>query len=177
MRKFFNGLVLGIIVGVGGVLFYESTNPMANVEAVKPRADLQSGSAAKTLPQAAERAAQLLAARLDALELDAEGIRKELAATGQVARRRARDLGDAVADVAADTPITVAVKAKLAADPELSAWDISVHTTAGRVMLSGSVASVRLIGKAMELALQTPGVHAVVSTLTVKQAATGAPPS
>jgi osmotically-inducible protein OsmY len=58
--------------------------------------------------------------------------------------------------------------AKLAADPDLSVFSISVATTAGRVTLSGTVASPELIGKATALALETDGVREVVSTLQVK---------
>lgn len=173
MRTFFNGLVLGIIVGAGGVWFYFYTHPVANVQAIEQRAGAQADKALQSTRDAAEQAKQVLAARLDALDLSAGEIRKELSATGKVVRRRARDLGAAIADATADAQITTAVKTKLAADPKLSALDISVNTTAGRVTLSGAVATPSLIGKAIELALQTDGVHAVVSTLQVKPAAAG----
>ena len=177
MRTFFNGLVLGIIVGAGGVWFYFHAHDVPDVREIEQHAGVQADRALQSTRDAAEQAKQVLAARLDALELNAGEIRKELSATGKVVRRRARDLGAAIADVTADAQITTAVKTKLAADPELSALDISVDTTAGRVTLSGAVAAPRLIGKAIELALQTSGVHAVVSTLQVKQAAVGAAPA
>lgn len=173
MRTFINGLLLGIIIGAGGLWFYFYAYPLPSVQAIQQRASAQADKALESSRDAAERAKQVLVARLDALELDAEDIRKELDATGKVVRRRARDLGDAIVDATADAQITTAVKTRLAAAPELSALNISVDTTAGRVTLSGAVAAPRLIGQAIEVALQTPGVHAVVSTLQVKQVAAG----
>ncbi len=173
MRTFFNGLLLGIIIGVGGLWFYFYAYPVPSVQAIKQRASAQVDNALESSRDAAEQAKQVLAARLDALELDSEDIRRELDATGKVVRRRARDLGDAIVDATADAKTTAAVKTRLAADPELSALNISVDTTAGRVTLSGAVAAPRLIGKAIELTLQTPGVHAVVSTVQVNQGAAG----
>ena len=60
------------------------------------------------------------------------------------------------------------VKRKLLADPDLSALDVSVNTTNGRVTLSGTVSAADQIGKSMLLALETDGVREVVSTLQVK---------
>ncbi len=170
-REYANGLLLGIIIGAGGLWFYFYAYPVPSVQAIKQRARAQADNALESSRDAAEQAKQVLAARLDALELDSEGIRKELDATGKVARRRARDLGDAIADATADAETTAAVKTRLAADPELSSLNIAVDTTAGRVALSGDAAAPDLIGRAIKLTLQTPGVHTVVSTLQVTQAA------
>lgn len=90
-----------------------------------------------------------------------------MADIGKVVRRSARHLGNVVADATADARITTAIKAKLAANPDLSALDISVDTPAGRVTLAGKVASPELIGRAMALALETTGVDGAVSTLQV----------
>jgi osmotically-inducible protein OsmY len=173
MRTFFNGLLLGIIVGAGALWLYTMNYTTLNMQEAQRRAEAQTSKALTTAQSAAERAKQVLAARLDALELRADEIRKEAAETGKVVRQRARDLGDAVADAAVDARITAAVKTKLAADPDLSALGISVNTTAGRVTLAGAVAAPDLIGRAMALALETDGVRAVVSTLQVRQAETG----
>jgi len=171
MRAFLNGLLLGLIVGVGALWFYTSGYTIPPVQEAERRAAVQAGKALESAQNAAERAKQALAARLDALELRADDIRKEVAETGKVVRRRARDLGDAIADATADARITAAVKAKLAADPELPALGISVDTTAGRVTLAGTVASPELVGRAMALALETEGVREVVATMQVKRAA------
>jgi hyperosmotically inducible periplasmic protein len=84
------------------------------------------------------------------------------------ATRSAREAGQAMADAAADIRITAAIKSKLVASSELSAFNISVSTTGGVVTLSGTVPSSDAIGKAVRLAMETDGVREVVSSLRVK---------
>jgi len=67
-----------------------------------------------------------------------------------------------------DAKITTTIKAKLAADPEISAFDVSVSTTEGKVTLSGKVKSPEMIGKAVALALETGDVREVVSVLKIE---------
>jgi len=141
---------------------------MPAVQEAQRAAREQASRALESAQVAAERARHALAARLDAFELSAEDIRKDVAENGKVVRQRVRELGDAVVDATADARITAKVKARLAADPELSVLGISVDSTAGRVTLAGTVATPDLIGRAMVLALDTEGVRAVVSTLQVK---------
>jgi osmotically-inducible protein OsmY len=62
----------------------------------------------------------------------------------------------------------VAIKAKYAADPDLSVWSISVSCHEGHVTLSGTVPNPEGVGKAVALALQTDGVQDVTSTLEIK---------
>lgn len=124
--------------------------------------------ARESVQRAAERTKEALMAKLEVLELKSEQIQKEIAEKGKIVRRKARDLGETVADAAIDVSLTTTIKAKLAADPDLSALNISVSTTAGRVTLSGTVASFEEMGKAIALALETEGVREVVSTLQVK---------
>lgn len=174
MRNFFNGLLLGIILGVAGAWFYASNYAIPGVREAERRAAAHAAKALESVQGAAEQAKLALLARLEALELRADDIRTELAQTGKVVRRRARDLGDAVVDAAVDARITAAIKAKLAADPDLSALSIAVATTAGRVTLAGTVASPELVGRATALALGTEGVREVVATLQVKRDDAGA---
>jgi osmotically-inducible protein OsmY len=108
---------------------------------------------------------------LRVLDLRPEDIREDLARTGQVVRRKAREAGQAIADATADARTTAAIKGKFLADPALSALSISVNTTAGVVTLSGTVSSTEDIGKAMLLAMDCAGVREVVSTLQVRNAA------
>jgi osmotically-inducible protein OsmY len=61
--------------------------------------------------------------------LDPQSVKDELARSGQVIRRKAAEAGQAIADATADARITAAIKAKLVADPDLSALSISVNTT------------------------------------------------
>jgi hyperosmotically inducible protein len=168
MRRFLNGLVLGIVIGAGALWFYGNSHLIPGIKDAGQRGSAQAGKALDLAQGAAEQAKRALPGALEALDLRANDIRKEVAETGKVVRRRARELGSAVADAAADARITTAIKAKLAADPELSALGISVDTTGGRVTLAGTVASPELVGKAMVLALGTDGVDGVISTLQVK---------
>jgi osmotically-inducible protein OsmY len=174
MRRFFNGLLLGIILGVAGAWYYAGTYGIPGVRQAERRADAVARQTLESAQGAAERAKLALATRLEALELRADDISAELAQTGTVVRRRARDLGDSVVDTVVDARITVAIKAKLAVDPDLSALGISVDTTAGRVTLAGTVASPELVGRAMALALETPGVREVVAVLQAKRVGAGA---
>ncbi|MCU0784217.1 MAG: BON domain-containing protein [Verrucomicrobia bacterium] len=168
MRKFINGLIVGLILGVGGYWFFSRANQPRAVQQAQQRLR---AVAADTLASAGQTAAQLeemLKPKLEALELQASTVKEELEQTGKVVRRKARDAGAVVADAAAEAQITAVIKAKLAADSELSAWNIAVNTTGSVVTLSGTVSSADLIGRAVLLALETKGVTQVVSTLQVK---------
>jgi len=95
------------------------------------------------------------------IHLDSEKIRNELAQTGVVIREKSREIGSEVADAS----ITAVIEGKYVVDPDLSAIQIRV-TTEGRVVtLSGTADTPILIARAMELALETPGVEKVVSNL------------
>ncbi|MEI9960704.1 MAG: BON domain-containing protein [Limisphaerales bacterium] len=88
--------------------------------------------------------------------------------TGKVVRSKTQDIGEKVADAASDARAVTEIKAKYVADPTLSAWNISVGCSQGRVTLSGTVSSPDDIGKAVALALDADGVRDVTSTLEVK---------
>ena len=103
------------------------------------------------------------------LNLTVENIKEEMARGGQVMRQKLADLGHSVADATADTRITAAIKAKLVADPDLSALSISVNTTGGVVTLSGTASSPANIRKAVQIAWDTDGVNQVISTIQVKE--------
>jgi len=100
-------------------------------------------------------------------DIDTGHIREELARTGRVVRRKAQEMGAKLADATADARTTAAIKGQFALDPELSAWDISVDTTGGRVTLAGKVSSPEHIDKAMRLALAHDRVDEVISTLQI----------
>jgi hypothetical protein len=102
-------------------------------------------------------------------DLRTDQIREELARTGTIVRKKAREVGTAVSDATADTRITGRVKAKLALDSDLSALSISVNTTEGVVTLSGNVSSHEHIARAIRLTLETEGVTEVISTLQIRQ--------
>jgi hypothetical protein len=155
--KTFLALVLGITLGAAVVWFYSTYGDDARLRSAGQKVE----NAARTTRDAAQ-------AELRVLHLRPEDIKDELARTGQVVRREAREAGHAIADATADARVTGAIKAKLLASRDLSALDISVNTTAGVVTLSGSVSSPDHISKAILLAMETDGVREVVSTLQVK---------
>jgi hyperosmotically inducible periplasmic protein len=100
--------------------------------------------------------------------VDVGAISEELKRTGRVVRRKIAKTAQTVAEATEDGRTTAAIKTKLAVDPELSALDISVDTTDGRVTLAGRVPSPEHVSKAVQLALEVDGVHEVVSTLQVR---------
>jgi len=102
-------------------------------------------------------------------DLDVGKVAAELKQTGQVVRRKAVRAADKVAEATEDARTTAAIKTKLALDPELSALDISVDTTDGRVTLAGRVSSPEHVARAMRLALEQDNVYEVVSTLQVRE--------
>ncbi len=124
---------------------------------------------------AAQSASEAVQLKLQALDLRPQDIKEDLANSGTVARRKARDVGAALADATADARTTAAIKGKMLASRDLSSLSIAVNTTEGVVTLSGRVASTEEISKAMLLALETEGVREVISTLQVKSRAGDAP--
>jgi osmotically-inducible protein OsmY len=72
---------------------------------------------------------------------------------------------------ATDTGITTAVNARLAADDEVSTYNIDVETADSVVTLTGEVDNPRARERAIELARNTDGVRDVVDRLTVSSGA------
>ena len=155
--KIFLALVVGVVVGGVVVWLYITSEGKSTARATGE----QIGSAAKSARDAVQD-------KLKVLDLRSDDIKDELARSGRIVRRRAREAGQAIADATSDARLTGAIKAKLLADRELSALSISVNTTEGVVTLSGTVSSPENIGKAMLLAMETDGVREVVSTLQVR---------
>ena len=104
--------------------------------------------------------------RLRAWKLTPEDLREDLKRGGAVVRTKAREAGAGLGDAR----ILAMVKAKYVLDRELSARAIDVDVKASEVTLRGEVPSAALIGHAIALALDTDGVAAVVSRLTVAPA-------
>ncbi|MDH4324473.1 MAG: BON domain-containing protein [Betaproteobacteria bacterium] len=168
MKNVLIALLIGIIVGVVGTWYFQQERESATaVKEAEKRAGEAATKAREALGQAAAGVKDAFAAKLEALELRAQDVRDDLARSGRVVRRAAREAGEGVADAARDAAITAEIKGKLAADPVLSARAIDVDTVGGRVTLSGTAPSHEAIGRATLLALETRGVREVVSTLQV----------
>lgn len=67
-----------------------------------------------------------------------------------------------------DVWITTKVKAQLLKEAKLKGLEVSVHTQAGQVRLSGMVATPELAAVAERIAASVEGVHAVRNDLQVK---------
>jgi osmotically-inducible protein OsmY len=166
MRGFFNGLVLGVILGAVGYWFIQ--NKAREHPAAEQRAEAAAAQVQTSAGEAGQHLSDALKAKLETLDLRSDQIKDELARTGKIVRRKAHDLGEQVADAAVDVRIVTAIKAKYAADADLSVWKISVSSDQGRVTLTGTVSAEDNIGKAVALALDADGVRDVTSTITVK---------
>ncbi len=112
---------------------------------------------------AANRVKDAVTGKLEDWHLTPEEIKADLARTGEVVRTKARAAGETIADAR----IVAVIKAKYVLDRDLSALDLSVSAHAGEVTLTGGVATPELIGRAIQLALDTAGVNRVTSKLTV----------
>jgi hyperosmotically inducible periplasmic protein len=148
-------LFLGAAIGVAAYVYFKQGNTKIDFDQAGERISESAGELRDTLNQ-------------QVTNIDTEQIKKELAETGQVVRKKAQEAGAKIADASADARITGAIKSKYALESDLSALTISVNTTKGMVTLSGRVSSHENIKKAMRLALETDGVTEVVSTLQAK---------
>ncbi len=166
MRGFFNGLVLGIILGAFGFWFVQKK--AAEHPEAQQRYQEATATAFTNVSVAASNMSDALKAKLDTLDLHGDKIQDELARTGKIVRSKTQNLGEKVADAASDARAVTEIKAKYLADPTLSAWSISVGCDQGHATLSGAVSSADDIGRAVALALDADGVRDVTSTLAVK---------
>jgi len=73
-----------------------------------------------------------------------------------------------VTELAADSAITLMVKAALIKELEMKAFDVGVETNQGRVLLSGTVDDRRQAQRVMQLALAVRGVRRVEDELKLK---------
>lgn len=150
-------LIVGMILGAAALWVMTSKEGQSQAQSV-----------GNQIQQAATSARDVIQEKLTVLDLRTNDIKEEIARTGQVVRRRAKEATDAVADATADARLTAAIKGKLLTHRDLSALSISVNTTGGIVTLSGFVNSTEDISKAMLLAMETEGVREVISTLQVR---------
>ena len=149
-------LLIGIIAGAVGWRYYQrSQNPTVG-QRVEDLADKSR--------EAATDAKEAIATRADVWKLSTENIREELARTGRVVRSTAKAAGERIDDAR----IVTVIKGKYVVEKDLSAFAINVDCRDGQVQLTGSVSSAEHIGRAVKLALETSGVHDVVSQLEVK---------
>ena len=149
-------LLLGAALGIVGWRYYERTQNPTLAQRVEDVTD-------KTR-DAAGKAKDAVAGKAEGANLTAENIKEELAKTGQVVRSKARIVGERIDDAR----IVAVINGKYVVEKNLSTLAINVDCRDGQVRLTGSVDSPELIGRAVTLAIETSGVHHVVSQLVVK---------
>ena len=156
MKTLFFILVVSVMVGAIGWQNYQhrKTPTIAQRAAVL---------AVQTRDVALE-AKEAVVAKAGEWKLAPENIREDLAKSGRVIRSRAMVVGEKMDDAR----IIAVIKSKYIVEKNLSSFEISVECHDGAVKLTGSVNSHAQIGEAMALALQTNGVHNVISDLSVK---------
>ena len=156
MKTLFLLLLVGTIAGAIGWQYYQHNQ--------KPTIAERAAALAEHSREMAIEAKEAVAAKADEWKLNPDSIKDELAKTGRVVRSRAIAVGERMEDAR----IVTVIKGKYIAEKNLSSFDISVECRDGAVKLTGSVFSADQIGQAMGLALQTSGVHSVISDLSVK---------
>ena len=158
-------LLLGVIIGYCSLRLYEERGPTTiggePSLAIRARSSLDE-AAAKT-GDAASRARDSVADKLQEWHLTSDDIKNDLTRTGEVVRTKVLTAGESIADAR----VLAVIKSKYVLDRDLSAWDIGVNVDDGNVTLTGKIASQDLIGRAVALALDTEGVRRVASKLTV----------
>jgi len=154
VKRIFFSFLFGIAIGAGGYWYSQQEAGKAQIE--RARAQVMSN---------AHQVASSIKGTLN--EISVDDIKEELARTGTVIREKAKVAGQSIAGATANTRITATIKTKLIGEPGLSSFNINVDTTDGLVTLSGKVDSHEQVARAVKLALETDGVHKVVSTLQV----------
>src|ERR1044071_8553629 len=113
-------LIVGIAVGAAAVWFYSSKQSTSPIRTTGDQ-----------IESSAKSARDVVQKKLKVLDLRPDDIKDDLARTGQVVRRKAREVGKAISDNTADARVTATIKGKLVANRDLSAMSISVNTTSG----------------------------------------------
>jgi len=94
MRGFFNGLVLGIILGAIG--FWYVQKKAAEHPEAQQRYEDAAAQFRTNVSAAAVNTSDALRAKLDTFDLHGDQIKDELARTGEVIRGKAHDLGEGI---------------------------------------------------------------------------------
>jgi hyperosmotically inducible protein len=155
MKKFLFGVLLGVVAGVWGHWYLTAGRSENDLGALKDKVVTGAGKVKEAIQETVG-------------DMKAEDIKEELSRTSMVVREKAKQAGAVIMDATANARTTLAIKTKLLAEPGVSALNINVDTTDGLVTLSGTVSAYEEVAKAVRIALETEGVHKVVSTLQVK---------
>lgn len=155
MKRVLLGFIFGVVTGALGLWYLQQEQ---SKQKIREATDLMLTNAQKVSGRIQEKFS----------EIRADDIKRELEHSGVVVREKAQKAGSAISDATANTRVTAAIKAKLFAEPGISALSINVDAADGLVTLSGSVSSHEQVAKAVKIAIETDGVQKVISTLQVK---------
>lgn len=161
-------LLVGIAIGAAGMYYYLGQPRTPGPTAVESDPSLSARDAtdraiARTRAVASDMS-DALSEKMKEWKLTPADIRADLSRGGEIARQKTAVARERVADVR----IIAMIKAKFVLDRDLSVTSIDVSSNDGKVVLTGTVASEALIGKAVAHALDTDGVQNVNAKLTVK---------
>jgi osmotically-inducible protein OsmY len=124
---------------------------------------------ATDVKNAAIDAKDAVAAKIVEWKLTPSDIKADLEKSGRIVRDKSVAVGEKSGEVISDARIVTVINGKLLAADDLSVFKINVDSDKGVVTLKGTVKSPELIGRALELALDTDGVTQAVSLLTVEE--------
>lgn len=113
-------------------------------------------------------AGQKLDAVVNQVENKADAVNDRIAEGAAEVKQEATEAVKEASRVVTDTAISAAVNAELARDGELSALQIDVDTTDGRVALRGTAPTESAKARAYALAAKVEGVRSVDNQLMVK---------
>jgi osmotically-inducible protein OsmY len=157
MLKVIYSFVLGVIVGALGFWYFVHGPGQGKIERAVDEATVGAGKLKQTIQHGLTN-------------LSASEIQQEISRSGMVVREKARAAGTAIADSATNAKLTATIKGRLVTDLGKAGFDINVDTNDGLVTLSGTATSLDQIARAVKIALETEGVHKVISTVQWKAA-------
>ncbi|CAM2948546.1 BON domain-containing protein [Rariglobus hedericola] len=135
-----------------------------------PTLSERADSAAEKTKDAAVDAKDAVAAKLTEWKLTPSDIKSDLEKSGRVVREKTLAAGEKVGGALDNARIVTVINGKFVADSNLSALKINVDADNGIVTLTGEVATLDLVGRAVAVALNTDGVSQVIALLKVESA-------
>jgi len=141
MKKILISFLLGAAAGVAVLLFLQRGKTKTQLDEARDRVTYAAWKAGKSIKEFVDE------------------IKEEFSRSGQVVREKSAAVGNS----ASAATVTATVKGKLLTESGLRG--VGVETTDGVVTLTGSVASLEDIARAMKIALETDGVTRVVSKI------------
>ena len=157
MNVSYKGLL--VVLMLASVLGLAACKQEAPAEKAGQKVDKANEQAGKKIDQANEQAGKKI-------EKANEQAGKKIEKAGDTLSEKNKKAGETLDDAA----ITAKIKAEIANDPGLKAFQISVTTINGAVRLSGVVDSSKSIDRALEITRNVKNVQSTENNLVVKSA-------